>query len=209
MVRAVVEYYTEIDHGVSGQEAVLGGLEYPLFNCRDIVLGNRTAENLVDELELGTAREGLHADPAVTELAVAAGLLFMTSLDIGFAADGFPIRDFGRLEGHVDAVAFFQTADNDLDMLLAAATQKELFGLRIAKEAQGLIFFQDAVDGVTHAVLVLPRLGFDGEGDRGFGQLDGRIFNGRTLVRQSIAGEGVLELGHGANIARVEFGDRC
>ena len=46
-------------------------------------LGMDAAEDLVDELELRAARQRLHLDPAIAELAVAAGLLLVPALHVG------------------------------------------------------------------------------------------------------------------------------
>ena len=113
----------------------------------------------------------------------------------------------GAFSVDVHAVALLQPADDDFDVLLAAAGQQELLGLRVAVEAQRLVLFENPVDGVAHAVFVVARLGFDGEGDGGLGQLDRRIGDGEALVGQRIAGEGVLQLGDGADVAGVQFGD--
>ena len=117
--------------------------------------------------KLAAARQRLHLDPAIAELPVAAGLLLVASLDVRPPADGFAIGNLRRFQGDIHAVALFQTADHDFHMLLPAARQQELAGLRVAVEAQRLVFFQDAVDGVAHTVFVVARLGFDGEGDGG------------------------------------------
>src|SRR6185503_11752218 len=130
------------------------------------------AENLILKLELGAARQGLHADPAVPELAVSARLLLVPALDVGFAADGLAIRNLGSLQRHIHAVTFFKPADDYLDMLLAAAAQQKLFGLRIAIEPQRLIFLQNAMDGMAHAVFVRPRFGLNRKCYGGLGQLD-------------------------------------
>ena len=61
-------------------------------------LGIDAAEDLVGEFELAAARQRLHADPAIAELAVTAGLLLVAALDVGRAADRFAIRDLGRLQ---------------------------------------------------------------------------------------------------------------
>ena len=37
--------------------------------------------------------------------------------------------------------------------------RRNSLGLRIAVEAQRLVFFQDPVDGVAHAIFVVARLG--------------------------------------------------
>ena len=93
-------------------------------------------------------------------------------------------------------------------MLLSRPGEQEFAGLRIAIEAQCLVLFQNPVDGVAHAIFVVARLGFDGEGDRGFGNLDRRVGDIQALIRQGVAREGVLELGDCADIAGVQFGDR-
>ena len=63
------------------------------------------------------------------------------------------------------------------------------------------------MDGVAHAIFVVARLGFDGEGDGGLGQLDRRVGDIEALFGQGVAGQGVLELGDGADIAGMQFGD--
>jgi len=78
--------------------------------------------------------------------------------------------------------------------------------LRVAVEAQRLVLFEDAVDGVAHTVFVVARLGFDGEGDRRLGQLHGRVGDGKALIRQGVAGERVFQLGHRAQIAGMQLG---
>ena len=58
-------------------------------------------------------------------------------------------------------------------MLLPAARQQEFLGLRIAIEAQRLVFFEDLMQGVAHAVFVVARFGFDREGDGGLRNFTG------------------------------------
>ena len=164
------------------------------------------AENLVGEFELGAARQRLHLDPAIAELPVTAGLLLVAALDVGLAANGLAVGDLGSLQRHLHAVALLHAADHNLDVLLAGAGQQELARLRVAVEAQRLVFFQNAVHGVAHAVLVVARLGLDGEGDGGLRQLHRRIAHIQALFRQGVAGESVLQLGNGADVAGMHFG---
>src|ERR1039458_8919187 len=96
MVRAVVQYHAEIHHRESGQESALGRLDDALFPRRDVVLGDRATEDLFDEFKLGAARQRLHFDPAIAELAVAAGLFLVAALDVGVAPYGFAIRNLRR-----------------------------------------------------------------------------------------------------------------
>ena len=108
---------------------------------------------------LAAARQRLHANPAIAELAVAAGLLLVPALYLGLATNGFAIRNFRRVQLHVHAVALLQTADDDFDVLLSAAGEQKFLGLRIAIEAQRLIFFENALDGVAEAIFILAALG--------------------------------------------------
>src|SRR5437899_11309011 len=134
MIGAVVQHYSEIHHGKAGQKAGLSGLDNSFFHSRNIVSRNRAPEDFVYKLEIGTARQRLHANPAVAELPVTAGLLLMPTLDVGFAPDGLTIRNFGRLECDIDAVTLFQAADDHLDVLLSAAREQKLLRLWVAVE---------------------------------------------------------------------------
>ena len=51
----------------------------------------------------------------------------------------------GALQLHIHAVALLQAADDDLHVLLPAAGEQEFLGLRVAIEAQRLVFFQNLV----------------------------------------------------------------
>jgi len=51
-------------------------------------------------------------------LTVATGLLFVLAFDVGFAADGFAVRDFGRLQSEIDVIALVELGDDDFNVLL-------------------------------------------------------------------------------------------
>jgi hypothetical protein len=127
-----------------------------LFHRRNEVLGDGAAENLVGELEFGAARQRLHLDPAIAELPVAAGLLLVPALHVGLPANGLAIRNFRRFQRDIHAVALLHPADDDFHVLLAGAGEQEFARLRIAVEAQRLVFFQNRAPP-AHAVLVVAR----------------------------------------------------
>ena len=130
--------------GKARQVALFGGFDDAFFDGRDEVPGDGSAEDFVVELELSAARQRLHANPAIAELAVAAGLLLVAALHVGLAADGFAIRNLGRVQLDIHAVALLQAADDHFDVLLPAAGQQELLGLRVAIKAQRRVLFEDA-----------------------------------------------------------------
>ena len=112
----------------------------------------------------------LHADFAVAELAVAAGLLFVAALGLGLGANGFAVGDLGRLERDFGVIALFEAADDGLDVRLAGAGDEELVGLRVAEEADEQVLFHELVDGGRELVFVGAGLGLDGVGHGRLGQ---------------------------------------
>ncbi len=138
---------------------------------------------------------------------MAAGLFLVASLDLGSAANGFAIRNLRRVQFDIHAVALLQAADDHFDVLLAAAGEQEFLGLRIAIEAQRLIFFQDALDGVAQAVFILAALGRNGKRDGRLRQMHRVISDDGRLVAERVAGDGLFELRDGADIAGLEFGN--
>ena len=120
---------------------------------------NGPAKHRVREFEPGAARQRFHADPAIAELAVAAGLLFMAPLNVRRPPNGFPVRNLRRMQLHFHAVSALQAAHHHFHMLLPRSCQQEFIGHRIAIEPQRRIFLQNLRDRNSHAVFVLPRLG--------------------------------------------------
>ena len=206
MIGAVVDGDLEVDDGIAGEVAADGRLDDALFDCRDEVAGNGSAEDFILEHEASAAGHGLHADFAVAELAVAAGLLLVSALRVGFAADGFAVGNLGRFERDFSVIALFEAADDGLDVRLASAGDEEFVGLRIAEEADEQILFHELVDGGRELVLVGARLGLDGVGHGGLGRRRQRDLEFRALCAKRVAGERVAELGHGADVAGVELG---
>ncbi len=131
VIFAVVEDGAEIHDWESCQEAPGGGVANSSFDGRNPVLGDRPAENIVDELNSLATFDGLHFDAADTKLSVAAGLLFVLAFDVGFPADGFAVRNFGRLQGEINVIALVELGDDDFNVLLAGTREQEFLGLRI------------------------------------------------------------------------------
>jgi len=61
-------------------------------------VGNRSAKNIVNEFDALVTLGRFKLDAADAELAVAAGLFFVFAFDVGASANGFAVRNFGRLE---------------------------------------------------------------------------------------------------------------
>ena len=61
-----------------------------------------------------------------------AGLFLVLAFDVGFAADGFAVRNFRRFQSEVDVVALVQLGHDHFDVLLSRTCEQEFFRLRIA-----------------------------------------------------------------------------
>ena len=171
MIAAIVDDGFEIDHRVAGEVTADGRLDNALLDGRDEVAGDGAAKDFAGKLEAAAAGERLHADFAVAELAVAAALLFVASVSLGLAADGFAIGDLGRFQRDFGVVALLEPRNDGFDMRLAGAGDEELIGLRIAEEADKQVLFHELVDGGGQLVFVGARLGLDGVGHGRLGRL--------------------------------------
>src|SRR3990172_5395790 len=118
----------------------MGGFNYALLDSRDVLPGDGPAKNVVYELKLAAARQWLHFDFAVAELAVTAGLLLVAALDVGGTADGFTVRGF---ECDTNVIAALEARDHHLNLLLACPAEQEFVRLRVAVESQRRVLFQN------------------------------------------------------------------
>src|SRR4051794_13140849 len=108
MIGAVEHRHPEVDHRIAGEEAARARVLYPFLDRGHELPRDRAAENVVDELEVGAARERLDLDLAVAELAVSPRLFLVPAVRLGGGLDGFPVGDARRLEVHVDAETALQ-----------------------------------------------------------------------------------------------------
>ncbi len=94
-----------------------------------------------------------------------AGLFLVFAFGVGFAANGFAIRNLGRFEGEVDVVALVKLGDDDFDVLLAGAGEEKFFRLRIARKTQRRVFLKNFVNRDADFVFVGARFWLDRKRD--------------------------------------------
>ena len=169
-------------------------------------LSPQVRERIGKKLDAFAALDRLHLDAADAELAVPAGLLLVLAFRVGFAANRLTIGHLRRLERQVHVIAFVELRHNYFDMLLAGARQEKFLGLRVAGKAQGRVLFQNFVDGHPDAIFVGARLRLDRKCDRWLGNGRGLVENRGRLVPERLARGCFLQLGHGADVARAQFG---
>src|SRR6185437_3256601 len=171
-------------------------LDDSLLDRRDEVPRNRPAEDLVHELKALAAWHRLHAEAAVAELPVSAGLLLVPPLHVGFAQNRLPVCHPWRAQLDLDVVPLLQLGDRNLDVLLAAAAEQELLSLLIAGEMQRAVLLKHLVERDRNLVLVAAALGLEREMNRRLRRLRCPVEDGLGPVAQRVAGERVLELRH-------------
>ena len=146
-------------HGESRQHASLGRFDDAFFNRGNVLPRNGTAHDGVDELKSLAAWLRLELNPAVAELAVAAGLLLVPALDPHFFLDGLAVGDFGDVELDLDVELALEAFDGGFDVDLPDAVQDDLLGFREAVDAQGRVFFQQPRQRGKDLVLIALALG--------------------------------------------------
>ena len=208
MVGAVVEGDLEIHQRESPRGPVLHRLDDPLFHRRDVLPGDDSADDFVDELEALPALQGFNLDPGVAELSPAARLLLVLALDLSPPADRLPIGDLGLLQLHLDAVLALELFDGHLQVNLPHAREDQLPGILVALQLNGRVFLHDPVQGGTDLVLVGLALGLQGEGDDRL-ERQGTLENDRvSAVAQGIPGHRCLQFRHRDDVPGHGLRDR-
>src|SRR5262245_8581768 len=161
MIAAVIERHLEIDYRESGEESLRGCFHNSFLHRGNEISRDRASEDLIDELKVLSARQGLHSDLAVAVLTVPTRLLLVSALNIRVAADSFPIRNFGSLQDDFDPIALAQLCYCHLDVKLPRSGQEKLFGLRISIVLERRVLFGDAGQRVADLVLIAAALWLD------------------------------------------------
>ena len=86
MVLAVVDDHPDVLHRIAGDGAAGQHLAHAFLDSRQELAGDRSALDLVHELEAAAARQGFDAQEHFAELAGAAGLLLVAVMALGFGA---------------------------------------------------------------------------------------------------------------------------
>src|SRR5581483_11914116 len=180
VVRAVDEQDADALDGRAGELAVEHRLLDSLVDRRTEALRDDAADDLVDELVPGVARDRLEDDVAVAVLASAARLLLVLALRARLLADRLEVRHPLLAELDVDAEPALQTLDGDLDMHLAHAGDELLARLLVAPERQRRILLGEPAERRRHLLLVPLRLRRDREAHHGLRERDRRELD-RTL----------------------------
>ena len=208
MVRAVHQRRAQVDHGIARQHALGQILAQALFNRRYEVARYSAADDLIHEFELAiTVEDRLELYPYVAELAVTAGLLLVTALNLDGLADGLAIRDLGILKHGLCAELGLQLLIGDFQMQFAHTGKQRLGGKLALCDAQRGILDSQAGQTREYLVFAAGLLGVYRQRDARLRELDHRVADGLGRVAQRVAGVGELQLGQRTDVTRSQRGN--
>ena len=207
VIGAVIQHGLQVHHGIAGQRAVDAGLAQALFHGGEEVLGHGTAEHFLGEDHVILLGLRLKADPHVTELAAAAGLLLVAALLLDGLADLLTVRHADGLQLGLHVEAALQLADEHIHLHIAGAGEDHLVGLAVVDHGEGGVFLVQAGQALGDLILLAAGLGHDGHGVAGLGEGDILQCHDLTGVAQGIAGLDLIHLGDGADVAAGELLD--
>src|SRR5688572_7962784 len=96
MIRTVKKSNFQVDHRITGKNAIFRGFFYTLFNGADIFLWNGTADDLVLEHNAAAALTRLHGKYNMAVLTLATGLFGVFEIDfLDGPGDRFAISNPG------------------------------------------------------------------------------------------------------------------
>ena len=187
VIGAEVQRRLQEDDRVACQNALADAVAQALFNRRDKVLRHAAADGLVREDHLFGFGLRLKADVDVAELAVAAGLLLVTAVDLDLLLDGLAVRDLGGLEHSLDLVLALELCHQDGQLHIARARDDEFLGFGIVAVGEGSVFFVQLHKTGCDLIFRALNLGVDRHLVHGLVVLHGRDGNGLAALRPRVS----------------------
>ena len=197
-----------VDDGEAERAARLRGFGDTLFDGGDVLAGDDAADDLVDELDAGSALGRLDPQPRDGELPVTTALLLHLAFGFGFAADGLAVRDAYLFALDFDAEFPRQALERDGEVGLAHAAEQRLMRLGVALDPEHRVFLLQPVQRVGELVLVGLGLGVDRHREQRFRERERLDLRRRALGREHVTGREVVELGDRGDVTGRDLLDR-
>ena len=207
VIGTVIKDGLEVDDGITGERTVQAGFAQTLFHGGEEVLGDGAAEDFLGEDHLFGLLIRLKADPNVTELTAAAGLLLMATLLLDGLADLFTVGNARRVKLGIHAEAALELGAQNVDLNIACAGNDDLVRLGVVGDGEGRIFLVQTVETGAELILLTAGLGSDGAGVAGLGKVHALEHDDVLRVAQRVAGPDAVHLGDGADVAAADLLD--
>jgi len=146
---------------VASQNALVHTAAQAFFNGGDEVLRHAAADGLVGEDHLFGLGLRLKTDIDIAELAVAAGLLLVASVDLDLFLDGLAVGDLGGLQNSLHLVLAGELGHENAQLHVAGARNDELLGLGIVAVPEGGVLLVQLDETGRDLVLCALDLGVD------------------------------------------------
>ena len=205
VVGAVEQGDLDILDRVAGENTELHRLLDTGVDRRDVLLGDATTGDGVDELVAEARLLGLDRDDDAGELTRTTGLLLVRVLVLldrlaqGLAVGHLRLADIGL---HMELT--LHAVDEDVQVKLAHTGDDGLAGLLVGVDAEGRILLDETLNGVRQLLLIGLRLRLDGLLDHGSRE-GHRLKDDRVArVAESLTSGGVLEAHDGADHASTD-----
>ena len=162
--------------------------------------------DLLLEQEAGAARQRLHFDDHVAELAVTARLLLVAALLGHRFADRFAVADARRVALHLDPEAALQPCEHRVEMLVIDPPQADLVIGLVMLDDQRRILLAEPLQRARQLDVVLAVGGLDR--DRAVARRIADVDRRRELARaEPLAGLDRVDLGDRDDVAVARFGE--
>src|SRR5690606_3016149 len=136
MIRTVVKSDLDVDHRITGQDAVLHLLLDALVDRGNVILGHDAANDGIDKLVALTALQRLDAKPDVTVLTTPTRLPDELAFLLDQLADGLAVGNLRLADVALDLELPLHAVDNDLEMQLTHAGDDGLPRLLVGADAE-------------------------------------------------------------------------
>ena len=205
--RAVNDLRLDVDHLVTCIHAAANGFFDAIDDRRHIFLRDRTANNLVDNLDTFALFIGLNRDARVTVLTTTTRLANELALAVSILRDRFPIRDLRSTNVRFDFELALEPVDDDFKVKLTHSSDDQLPRFLVGEAAKRRIFFREALQAFGHLVAILLGLRLDGHADDRLRERRRFERHVEIFVAQSVASSDVAQTDERGDIAGVHLVD--
>ena len=202
MVGAVVQRHIDVADRIAGQNPVARGFLDPVFHRRDVLLRDRAADHLADELDAAVALAGLHDELDVAILPATAGLLDELPGGLGLARDGLLIGHLrpARLGPHLELA--LQPVEDNLQVQLPHAGDDRLRRFLVVGHAERRVLVLQDAETQGQPVLIHGGLWLNGQRDHRVREVHEFQDHQLVLVAHRLARLGVVQPDGRRDVAR-------
>ena len=207
MIGTIINGNLDIDHRITSYNTVFESCFYAGLDRVDEFLRNNAANDSIFEFEAFARFHRFKTQPAVTVLAVAAGLTDELTFGFNGFTDGFTVSNLRFAYGAVYVKFTSHTIDNDVEVEFAHAGDDGLVGFRIGVYFEGRIFFCQSLKSIAHLFLVSFGLWFNSNGNDRIREFHFFEDDRMIYIAEGIAGGDILEADCCSDIAGVSAVD--